>query len=81
MVVSLQVGLCIVFGSSATGMTLDEALVQDILPPPSAKCLGAKADGDFTFSFDFKPLPKGHWHDMNVSIVYIYTHNNVLIIA
>ena len=53
---------------SVAGVTLDEALVKDILPPPSAKCLGAKADGDFSFSFKFKPLAKGHWHDMNVSI-------------
>lgn len=52
-----------------SGLTLEEALIRDILPPPSAACTaGAKADGSkFSFTFKHKALPRGHWHDLNVS--------------
>ena len=46
----------------ATTMTLDEALIKDILPPASTKCKGAEADGEVSFDFTFKPLPPGHWY-------------------
>lgn len=60
--------LCSAAVGVAAGLTLDEALIKDILPPPSKSCLGAKAEGDFSFTFKHTALPRGHWHDMNVSV-------------
>ena len=41
----------------ATTMTLDEALIKDILPPASTKCKGAEADGEFSFNLHSSHFP------------------------
>jgi hypothetical protein len=52
--------------TAAAKLSLEEAFVKDLLPPPSGKCNGT-GDGRFTSTFDFTASPEGHWHAMNVS--------------